>query len=313
MVKIKKETVNCCICNSHDSVIISHGKDFEYDTVTDNFTFHKCSNCNHTFLNPRPSSKSLQIIYPKCYGNYCNSQKFSLAFTVKSYIESNFTKKLFQIGNPPTSILDVGCGDGRFLQTIRKHIRRNCILEGLEISEDASKNAKQAGFKVYDESIEKINLTPSSYDYIFMIQVLEHLHEPIESIKKIYTALKNGGILIIETPDTDCLDFKIFSKRYWGGFHYPRHFNLFNKKNLCHILVKCGFKIINKKNKLQPVHWIWSFHHVLEEKFGKNIFSNSFNIKNSFWIVFFTIIDSIQLYFFGKSSNQQIICQKITD
>ena len=39
----KRETNICCICQSEDSIVISKGIDFEYETVKDNFTFHKCN------------------------------------------------------------------------------------------------------------------------------------------------------------------------------------------------------------------------------------------------------------------------------
>ena len=307
---INKEYNNCCVCNLDDSTIISEGIDFEYETVEDNFTFSKCNKCGHVFLNPRPTPSSLKQIYPNNYGNYSNSQKFSLSFAVKSYLEYFFIKKLYKTGNEPTSILDVGCGDGRLLNIIKKTVSTKCKLEGIEISDYASINAKKAGFGVITGSIESINLEPNKYDYIFMIQVIEHLHMPVNSIIKLKKSLKKGGILVIETPDTDCLDYKIFRKRYWGGFHYPRHFNLFNKNNLSKLITDNKLVLLKSYNKLQPVHWIWSFHHILKEKIGINKFTNSFNIKNPFWIIFFSFIDFIQLFLLKKSSNQRLICKK---
>ena len=307
------EHVNCCVCNSNSSEIISNGVDFEYNTVTNNFSFHRCNICGHNYLNPRPSSSDLGKIYPSNYGNYSNSKKFSVTFFVKGILESLFLKKLFNIGNKPESVLDVGCGDGRLLKIIQSTVRHDCILEGVEISDTASTGAKKLGFQVYNGSVEKIELKPDFYDYIFLIQVIEHLHDPIKSIAKLRGSLKKGGILVIETPDTDCLDYKIFFNRYWGGFHYPRHFNLFNKKNLSTILSADKFEMILISNKLQPVHWLWSVHHFLKEKFGNNILTKSFNIKNILWITFFTVIDSIQLFFLKKSSNQRIVCKKKFD
>lgn len=307
---INKEFINCCVCNSNDAITISEGIDFEYETVTDNFRFSKCNKCKHVYLNPRPTPLSLNLIYPSNYGNYSNSQKFSIPFAVKSYFEYQFIKNLFKTGNEPTSILDVGCGDGRLLNIIKKTVSDKCKLEGIEISDHASNNAQKKGFDVITGSIESINLEPNKYDYIFMIQVIEHLHMPVNSIIKLKNSLKKGGIIVIETPDTDCLDFKIFYKRYWGGFHYPRHFNLFNKRNLSILIKNNNLVLLKSYNKLQPVHWIWSFHHIFKEMIGVNKFTNSFNIKNPFWMIIFSFIDFIQLFFLKKTSNQRLICKR---
>lgn len=304
------EEVNCCVCGSNTTEIISVGKDFEYESVADDFSFHKCTMCDHHYLNPRPSPSSLNQIYPDNYGNYSNSQKFSLPFAVKSWMEHLFIKKLFRIGNTPQSILDVGCGDGRLLKIVKSIASNKCTLEGIEISKQASMEAEKKGFSITTSSIETINLPKGVYDYIFMIQVIEHLHKPYDSIIKLKESLKKGGVLVIETPDTDCIDYNIFSKRYWGGYHYPRHFNLFKKVNLQKLIKLAGLRVIHSSNKIQPVHWIWSLHHIIEEKIGRNIISKSLNIKNPIWITIFTIVDALQVFFLNKSSNQRIIAQK---
>lgn len=307
------ETVGCCICRSKKSEIISTGKDFDYRTVNDSFTFHKCLDCDHHFLNPRPGPDSLDQIYPKNYGNYSNSAKFSLSFAVKAKMEYFFIRKLFRQGNPPKAILDVGCGDGRLLSIVKKVTSGDATLEGIEISETASLESVNKGFSVKTGSIEEIKLKPDSYDYIFMIQVIEHLHHPREALRKLANSLKKGGLIVIETPDTDCFDFKIFKRRFWGGYHFPRHFNLFDNKNLNNLVTSVGMRVKKSSNKIQPVHWVWSFHHLIEERMGSNSLSLSFNIKNTFWIGIFTILDALQLFIFGKSSNQRIIALKQTN
>lgn len=305
------EEVNCCVCDHNSTRVVSIGRDYEYSSVNDSFFFHRCNRCGHHFLNPRPSEKSLHQIYPPEYGNYSNSQRFSIPFAVKSKMEFFFLQKLFGKGNTPKSVLDVGCGDGRLLEIVQSISPPNSILEGIEISNHASKEARNKGFTITTGSIEHIDLQENKYDYIFMIQVIEHLHMPNESLLKLRHSLRKGGIIVVETPDTNCLDYRFFKKRYWGGYHYPRHFNLFEKGNLQKIVETAGLKVIHSGNKLQPVHWIWSFHHLLEDKTGVSFFSKSFNIKNPLWIILFTLLDAFQLYFFAMSSNQRLIAQKI--
>lgn len=307
---LELEKTPCCVCGSASSETIAEGEDFEYDTVPGPFRYQKCTQCGHHYLNPRPTPRELERIYPESYGNYSNSERFSLTFALKATMESFFLKKLFRTGKAPDAILDVGCGDGRLLEIIRKIVPANTVTEGIEISGKAAQQAIRKGFSVKTGSIEQVSLEPASMDYIFMIQVIEHLHNPKETLHKLYKSLKKGGLIIIETPDTTCLDYHLFKKRHWGGYHFPRHFNLFNTKNLEKFLSSVGLTTVSTCNKLQPVHWVWSIHHILQEWTGKNSFTNSFNIKNTLWMSFFTLIDAIQLYTSGKSSNQRIIAHK---
>ncbi|MEO6683110.1 MAG: methyltransferase domain-containing protein, partial [Ginsengibacter sp.] len=71
----------------------------------------------------------------------------------------------------------------------------------------------------------------------------EHVESPDKVLLGINRLLKPGGILLIVTDNTDSLDFGYFKKRYWGGYHFPRHWNLFNKKSIAKLAVKTNFEI----------------------------------------------------------------------
>ena len=76
-------------------------------------------------------------------------------------------------------------------------------------------------------------LPADSYDLVIMNQLIEHvaiaarpaLHGDVRD-------LRPGGHLFLETPNLDSLDARAFRRRYWGGYHLPRHFHLFDSRTL---------------------------------------------------------------------------------
>ena len=307
---ISTETVRCCVCGGDDYVEVGTGRDFEYDTCANSWTFVRCESCGHHYLRVRPSPETLGTIYPRNYGNYSNSERPSLTFKLKAFIERRTLWRLAALSRGDAAIYDIGCGDGRLLDNLRAVFPNASVLAGCEIGEFAAEAAMRKGYAVEIGGFESLPARAESYDLIFLIQVLEHLSDPPAAIRKIATMLRPGGLAVIETPSTDCLDFRLFRKRHWGGFHFPRHFNLFQRRNAERLLAEAGLTPIGYGVKLQPVHWVWTAHHWLQDKGAPGWLYRSFNIKNPLWIGLATLIDAMQVAILGQSSNMQIVVRK---
>ena len=130
-------------------------------------------------------------------------------------------------------VLDVGCGDGFFVNYLSKKGFKN--VEGLDYSKQAIKLAKERQinkyFFVYDLTQNK--LPENKYDIITLIEVLEHI-QPYKInifLKNILGGIKVGGKLIVTVPSTNT---KLINK----------HFQHFSDKTLRHIFKRSNLKII---------------------------------------------------------------------
>ena len=97
-------------------------------------------------------------------------------------------------------ILDIGCGDGA---NARLLIKRNCIVDGITISEEEKVIAGEVMRKVYVYNIE-IGLPVKAdavYDAVICSHVLEHICYPQQLMNDIHRALKPNGILIVALPN----------------------------------------------------------------------------------------------------------------
>jgi hypothetical protein len=83
-----------------------------------------------------------------------------------------------------------------------------------------------------------------------MIQMCEHVADRRGDMRRVFDLLRLGALAIGETPSTDCLDVAIVKTRYWGGYHFPRHFNLFNPTGFRWMLQEEGFEIDSIRPKL---------------------------------------------------------------
>ena len=292
--KLKLILVNCCICEGGNGTLVGKGEDFEYRSSSDLFVAMRCNSCSLVYLNPRPSISEFVKIYPPTYHAYDFSEKnFGFVHKMRSRLE--VWRLLSRCRNLPydARILDVGCGDGFHLNLLREFGKKGWALEGVDIDKRALEMATSSGLKVHLGSVEDIGLPDENYDLVFMIQTIEHVEKPNEILRAIHKLLRKGGRLVIVTDNTDSFDFKFFKSSYWGGYHFPRHWNLFNSHSLTKLAGKTGFEMQDLTTIISPVNWVYSIHNALVDSKRPNWLINRFTLKSPVSLAAFTALDFV--------------------
>lgn len=308
LIRMQDRPCNCC--GSTDRELIARGIDFEYETCANEFEFVRCRSCEHLYLNPLPDPSELPIIYPSNYGNYASEKNDALTYKVKNWLDRRYLRSLTE-GMRVERVLDVGCADGRMLALCRETLPEVTDLEGIEFSPNVVERARAEGFTVHVGSIDDLDLPPDHYDLVFLQQVIEHVFDPTAVVRKLYRSLRTGGRVCFEMPTSEAIDRKFGEKRYWGGYHFPRHFNIFSEASFGRICERAGFRVVRVAYRLQPVHWAWTVHHWLKEKGAPSAVYRVFNIQNSFAIGWGTIMEGLALLATGRASNMQVLVEKV--
>jgi SAM-dependent methyltransferase len=239
----------CPACGSADSEFRFTAKDYEHG-VPGEWRIVRCRACNLFYQDPLPRADQLGAFYPPSYSAYNSNTLISLLFRFVYWLDARRVRSLIGTSG---RVLDVGCGNGNALLSLRES---SCAwdLHGIEIDPGAVVKARAAGFDVQQGELADCNLPEKSFDLIRMGHVIEHVPHPAATLRKAYQLLRPGGYLLGETPNTDCMDFRIFGK-YWGALHVPRHLTFFNKSNLISSLRASGFSDITIQSRLRTVGW----------------------------------------------------------
>ena len=137
-------------------------------------------------------------------------------------------------------ILDIGCGNGRYLSTLKK---QGWQTYGIEKSPKSSKYARDVlELEVNTGDLLDCKYQAEFFDVITMWHSLEHLYEPILTLKEAKRILKDDGLLIIAVPNVDSFDAKIF-KKYWYQLEFPIHLIAFTPDSITKMLNRAGFHI----------------------------------------------------------------------
>lgn len=103
-------------------------------------------------------------------------------------------------------LLDIGCGRGEWLQLLKE---REVEAYGIDTNEHYVRSCKESGLDVRHEDarLHLAELAPDSLAAVTAFHIFEHLDVPelVEVIDLAIRALKTGGLLLLETPNPDCL------------------------------------------------------------------------------------------------------------
>jgi 2-polyprenyl-3-methyl-5-hydroxy-6-metoxy-1,4-benzoquinol methylase len=308
--QLSVESVECCICGSEPTTVVGRGEDYEYHTSIDTFSAVQCDSCSLIYLNPRPSVKEFEKIYPPNYHAFNFSPKqYGFVYKIRAKLEANRSLSRCKGLGDDARILDVGCGDGFHLNLLREYGNKKWTLEGIDLDKRAVEAARKSGLNIHLGSVEEMHLPEESFDLIFMIQTIEHVEKPSEILIAIFKLLKKGGKLVIVTDNTDSIDFKIYKNRYWGGYHFPRHWNLFNQKSLSKLAVKTGFEVEGLSTIVSPVNWVYSIHNSLVGHKQPYWLIERFTLKSTVSLFVFTVLDFV-LQKLGKGALLQATLRK---
>ena len=308
----------CYICGTDKLCLRTTGEDYEYHTMDGPFTYYFCKRCNHVGQIPIPNVETVALMYDENYYTI-NSQSplFLKGFIYKKKIDSDLKRILSIKGiNSKSSILDIGCGDGARLLQLRKTLGREAKLSGLDLAFnlDTERSFKKADVTMLTGNIEAdyLDIPEESQDLVIMSQLVEHLVNPRKALELILPKLKPAGKVLIETPNIGGWDHSLFKRKYWGGYHIPRHLQIFSNYSLRRMVTELGMSVEKQRFLPSPGFWIISIRNALKLnsiKRGNSIFE-SINFSNILFVGIFTLIDTIRLLLCLSTSNQQMLAKK---
>ncbi len=312
-----RSTYRCELCESPAGSVIAVGRDFEYETLPDDFQYSLCPSCKHLFLQCRPSESEIGSIYPPTYYTVNPKSPLFLRGSIYRHKVRMDAARILKVirSRKKRSVLDVGCGDCARLMSIRhSSIGPGMELAGLDLqfSEEVAGAAKAADIDLIEGNVESVPLGEKRYDLVLMSQLIEHLYAPRRTLQTVFNLLNPGGILVIETPQWKCLDFLLFKKRYWGGYHFPRHFNIFSASSLKRFVESCGFEIREHGFLPSPGFWIMSLRNMLgmNSRESSNSVFEFINFSCLPVVAFFVLLDKLRMLLGGRTSNQFVIAQR---
>ena len=226
----------------------------------------RCLACDHVWLNPRPAVGSLGVIYPAHYYAYNFATRVHpIAVRGKAWLDRRRMAAIVsRLGKTPTSYLDVGCGDGRFLRTMERAGVSRDQLYGLELDRGVAGRLRSEGFQVDCARVEDATLVADgTLDLVTMFHVIEHVDRPVATVEKLARWLAPGGLLAVETPNRESADARLFRRTFWGGYHFPRHWNLFTTEGVAGMLERAGLTVRGVVYQTGHSFWLYSIHHWL--------------------------------------------------
>ena len=223
----------------------------------------------------------------KSYGQfrYSGSDNLEVMLEAKNYNRFLTNEVLrHRIGNDP--ILDFGAGVGTFSMMIRESgVEVDCY----EIDKNHCDILSQNGFRFFSAPEE---IPEVSYDYVFSLNVFEHIEDDLDAAKKVFKMLRPGGQIYIYVP--------AFQVLFGDMDRKVEHYRRYTRSNLQKLVENAGFQT----RQTGYVDFIGYFatlaYNVISNGSG-DINTRSLRIYDKFAFPISRLIDRISEPFLGKS------------
>lgn len=145
-----------------------------------------------------------------------------------------------------STVLDVGCNAGYLAQQL---LAKNVITDGVDIDEDALKQAKKYCRSVYQRDLYKpsLKIPHQQYDFIVFSDILEHLPRPDLVLRDSSQYLASHGKIIASIPNIGRIELRI--QHLLGNFDYrpgimgPDHLRFFVKRTIYELFEQAGYRV----------------------------------------------------------------------
>lgn len=136
--------------------------------------------------------------------------------------------------------LDVGCGDGSFLEALEQE---GWDVNGTELSASIAATARERlGDRIHVGGIGEAGFSSSSFNLITFWHVLEHLEDPRHALSEAGRLLKSDGRIVVAVPNINSWQAGWFGGE-WLHLDVPRHRWHFSPETLDTLASRCGLHV----------------------------------------------------------------------
>ena len=153
-------------------------------------------------------------------------------------------------------MLEVGCGHGLLLDEARA---LGWEVRGLEPADAGRAHAVETlGLDVRDATLGDLDpARDGDLDAIVLVDVIEHLDDPVGAVRRCRDLLAPDGVLLVVTPDPSSVTARVAGSRWWG--YLPAHTYLLPRRRLRSLIEETGFALeadIGLKRTFTLGYWL---------------------------------------------------------
>jgi len=238
------ETVPCYLCGSESCAPFIWGED-DLTGKPGRFRFVTCDDCGLRFQNPRLTIENIKPYYSEEYIAHRKKSDWGVLSGFFSWVMDRHDRQKdalvsrFAKIDASSSVLDVGCAVGTFLQKMRT--RHGAEVTGVDFADLSSNPAlRDVDFRcgLFCEQ----DFGAKRFDLITMWHYLEHDYDPMSTLAYARELLSPTGRVVIEVPRLDSTTFRIYQSR-WPGLQAPQHTVLFDREHLLATVRAAGLEV----------------------------------------------------------------------
>jgi SAM-dependent methyltransferase len=226
--------VACNLCGARDEQLLRR---------KEGYRFVRCRQCGLIYVNPQIHPDTARRVYSEQYfrhgGAWLGYEDYLKDKPL--YVEM-FGREVRLLGRykSPGHLLDIGCATGFFLEVAE---RRGWQPFGVEVSEFAAEHARKLfGDRVYIGTVEEARYECAFFDAIACYSTLEHLCDPLATLKEAHRILKPDGVLVVSVPDVE----HWLSRRSFQ-WKPTEHLFYFSPKTLSAMFAAAGFETLHTR------------------------------------------------------------------
>lgn len=163
-----------------------------------------------------------------------------LSEPMMEFRRAQFKNVIEMVEGPASSVFELGCGDGEYLDIFRE---LGLETAGVEGSEELSQRGREKGHSVTTGFLTETKMSPGlleRFDIVSSFNFIEHLPDPLSSLRELLGLLRPGGAALLEVPNYDMIsDFHLFNE------FIPDHRFYFTKETFSALLTQAGFQIVD--------------------------------------------------------------------
>jgi len=259
---------HCPLCGSPDRKTIHEGLRDRLFGAPGEWVLRRCGGCTLGYLDPRPDRATIGLAYSHYVTHEPTAARASGKRLRRAIRDGYLTHRygyrhldgprwgaaLMRLLPSPlrkewdhwarhlepsngARLLDVGCGNGRFLIDARS---AGWHVTGVEPDPNAARVAQSEGIDVVVGSFDDVDLPVEGFDVISANQVIEHVHDPHVFVERLYRWLRPGGRVWLGTPNLESPLHRRYGRNY-VSLHPPQHLLMFNRNTLESLLRQHGF------------------------------------------------------------------------